>query len=277
MFQPSLEPREISAILPDFTPQTELRKSGQGIVYQASSKSYGDVALKIYFPSQEDERIRREADLLKSLQLPTLVALRDFGSIELRGEVCFYTATAFEKGADLADKLKTEKSLEQLEVVKLMSDIATTIEALWSPHKIIHCDLKPANILVGVNNYKVVDLGLAKYLHQPGITQTGVIMGTSGYMAPEQMKGRRHLTTRVDLFALGIIAYQAITGAHPFNGIQRLIGRNLPADPAAAVPNINNKLSNLLGRLLSFDPMGRPATARDVLKDLSEIRSDLTN
>lgn len=138
-----------------------------------------------------------------------------------------------------------------------------------------HCDLKPANILVGASNYLVVDLGLAKYLNQPGITVTGMVMGTYGYMAPEQLKGRRYLTSSADVFALGIIAYEAVVGFHPFLGRQQFIGLRVPEDPRLTIPDINERLRDLLAKMLAFDPVRRP-TADQVLKTVEYILLDIS-
>lgn len=131
LFDPPLTPEEIRQCLPDYVLERQLRRSGQGVVYSATSGKHGDVALKIYFPSEDDERVKREAGVLRALNIPTLVSLKDFGTIDIRQQSCFFTATIFEPGSDLADQLASARKLSQEEGLRLLRDVAQTIKCLW--------------------------------------------------------------------------------------------------------------------------------------------------
>src|SRR5262249_51267454 len=149
---------------------------------------------------------------------------------------------------------------------------------------LIHRDIKPGNIwveTVGGGRAKILDFGLARLEGgNANLTQSGAIVGTPAYMAPEQARGEKTVDARVDLFSLGVVLYQMCTGAVPFIGpdvvsILMAVASHEPPPPAEVQRDVPPALSNLIVKLLAKDAARRPASARDVVKALKEIERDL--
>jgi serine/threonine protein kinase len=147
---------------------------------------------------------------------------------------------------------------------------------------IVHRDIKPENIIVSPKLVKVLDFGIAKQIGgtaDPGLTQGGMVIGTPHYMSPEQALGRA-VDARTDIFSLGVVLYEALTGKKPFNGeavteILLQIVMNEPPDVAKAAPGINPALAEIVRRCMRKDPAERYENCVDLRKALvSSIRED---
>src|SRR5689334_16227728 len=194
-----------------------LGKGGMAIVYRARQLNIQrEVAIKIIKPdlSQTDDLIRRferEANTVASLSHPHILKLFDFGQFE----GMLYLVMDLMPGGTLADKIRaTPLSPEQ--AARLLDQIANALDYAHS-QGLIHRDLKPQNILLDKQgNAHLTDFGIAKVLTETtGFTQTGVAIGTPAYMSPEQWQDHA-LDARADVYALGIMLYEMLTGQLPF-------------------------------------------------------------
>ena len=179
------------------------------------------VAMKVLFPEFATdpafvERFRREAQAAANLNHPNIVAVYDWGKINNT----YYIAMEYVNGRTLADILKQSGTLTPMQVCDVMSEVAS---ALISAHHngVIHRDIKPGNILVSTTGQvKVADFGIARALGagvEQGLTQTGAVMGTATYFSPEQAQGA-HTDQRSDIYSLGIVMYEMLSGVAPFTG-----------------------------------------------------------
>jgi tetratricopeptide (TPR) repeat protein/tRNA A-37 threonylcarbamoyl transferase component Bud32 len=224
------------------------------------------------------ERFRREIRLAASLQHPHVVPVH---ASSQAGELLYYIMPYVE-GESLKHRLEREGPLPIGEVVRLLREIT---DALCYAHRrgIIHRDLKPANILLEEGHALVTDFGIAKALFaatgeadQPvALTSTGLVLGTPVYMAPEQAAGDQ-IDHRADLYALGCLAYELLTGRPPFTGgsAQALIAAHFADTPKPLEQHrqgLPPKLMGLVLRLLAKMPAERPQSAQEVLRDLETL------
>ncbi len=204
----------------------ELGRGGMGTVYRVREADGREAALKLFAGGSEDpEKVaafEREVRLLRSFtRAEGFVAVIDVGSE--RG--WRYLVMPFLEGGTLRQRLKAGK----LDVVEAVTLVATVAEAMGSAHEkgVVHRDLKPENVLFdGEGRPLVADLGLAKHFRRDvlgasksgAMSETGVIAGTPGYMAPEQLEDSKRAQPQADVFALGAILHEALTGKRPFEG-----------------------------------------------------------
>lgn len=269
-FSPPLSSDEVRAFFVGYRDFLHLANGGQGTIFKAYSYSQPEpVAIKVFYPGTAWQRAQREVDLLACSTSPYLATLVGHGRIPLRGDQCLYSITMFEEGLDLRRRLLQEARLSIGEVERLITHIGSAIDFLWTK-KIVHCDITPANILRSESGvYKLIDLGLAKHLAAESITVAGAIMGTQGYIAPEQLRGRRHVTLRADLFSLGVIAYEAVTGRHPFNKRQEVVfsAKQLPPRPSTVIA-LPPQMDDAIMAMMALNPLDRPISAASVLTGL---------
>src|SRR6516165_5721795 len=205
--------------VPGYEVESVLGRGGMGVVYRARHLRLGRlVALKMtlagaYAGPHERERFRREAEAVAALRHPNLVQVYDAGDWTGRP---YFTMELIE-GGSLAQRLAgTPQPARQGATL-----LATLAEAVQVAHQggIVHRDLKPANILLTTNGTpKIADFGLARHFDGgPALTQSGVLMGTPSYMAPEQARGQaRAVGPAADVYSLGAILYETLTGRPPF-------------------------------------------------------------
>jgi serine/threonine protein kinase len=250
-----------------------------GTVYRATHLLIDrPVAVKVLHTRfVEDEaaqtRFRREARAAGRLQHPNAVAVTDFGRTP---EGFVYIVMELLEGRTLRDVLADEAPIAPARAVELMMQIAAAVEAAHEGG-VIHRDLKPANIFVVQRKHlppvvKVLDFGIAKLAADSfddsearNLTQTGVMIGTPRYMSPEQCDGE-HLSPAADVYSLGIIFYEMLTGATPFNGASPLAvalqhSTKPPRPPRELVPTLPAQLEGVVLRALAKKPEERPADA----------------
>ena len=189
----------------------------------------------------------------------------------------------FVAGESLRQRLDREGPLPIPEVVRLLREVA---DALGFAHRrgIIHRDLKPANILLSEGHALVADFGIAKALvvasntlggdsDESSITSTGLVLGTPAYMAPEQAAGDQTANHRADLYALGCLGYELLTGQPPFHAssVRGMLTAHMIEPPTPVTqhrPEVPTALTELIQQLLAKDPAERPQTAHEVLSQL---------
>ncbi len=246
----------------------QIGKGGMGIVYRAQdTQTNSEVAIKIPILTFKDdrgfmERFEREADVSSRLKHPKILNIFDV----IKGELPYMTMELL-TGRSLKEILKEKKSFSPLE----MRDIAVQCcEALAYTHglNIIHRDIKPENIMIiEKNNVKIMDFGLAKALDESSVTKAGTILGTFAYISPEQCLGE-HIDGRADLYSLGIMLYEMLTGEKPFTSGD-YVHQHLKVKPQAPTkknPLIPYPVEAIVLKCIEKKPQDRYATA-DELKD----------
>ena len=220
------------------------------------------------------QRFLREAQSAGGLQHPNVVTIYDFGEID----GYLFIAMEFVEGTDL------ESALEAVPPMSLDDRLAVMIDTLRGldyahQHGIVHRDLKPANIrLTTDRRAKLMDFGIAHVASQK-LTQTGMIMGTTYYMAPEYISGEP-VTAASDLFSMGAVLYEVLTGRRPFTGetMQAIIFsviQHEPAPPSQIDPALPSAIDAIVARALAKDPAGRYPSAREMADALQEVRDVL--
>jgi non-specific serine/threonine protein kinase len=262
-----------------------LGSGGMGEVYRARDTVLGrTVALKVVAQADAGrpdrlERFQREARAISRLSHPHICTLHDFGQEQ---DMAFLVMEDLE-GETLADRLE-RGPLPVAEALRYGREMA---EALDAAHRqgIVHRDLKPANVMLTRDGAKLLDFGLARLRQsepEPArggdsetLTQTGVVLGTLPYMAPEQIEGRE-ADARSDIFALGVVLYEMVSGERPFRAGSRagLITALLSSDPAplgTLQPSVPPLLVRAIERCLAKDPDERWQSARDVGFELGTL------
>jgi hypothetical protein len=253
-----------------------------GLVYRASDRTTGrTVALKLLHASTSQEstlRFNREASLLSMLNHPGIVAYVAHGTAE-GGQ--HYLAMEWLEGEDLARRLLREP----LRLSEALALLRRAAEALAAAHRqgIVHRDLKPSNLFLRggqPGDVVLLDFGLARQSLPSvmGVTRTGAVVGTPGYMAPEQASSEVEIPPAADIFSLGCVLYECLTGRPPFEAphFAAVLAKILFAEPARLHklrPSLPTGLQGLLDRMLVKDPKRRLADADGLLKTLAELES----
>ncbi len=251
-----------------------------GIVYEGFDPVIGrTVAIKTMLtqglaPADFEDfkaRFQREAQAAGMLNHPNIVTVYDFGE----DEGVLYLAMEFLEGTSLEDMMKDEGGLTAERIIPIFDQVCSALDHAHS-FKIIHRDVKPANIMVlRTGLVKVTDFGIAKMMSM-GMTQAGQILGTPNYMSPEQVRGRQ-IDGRSDQFSLGIILYELVTRERPFGGqnlttiIYRIINEN-PIPPRELDSSIHPGLSYVIQKALAKDPDERYQTCRELAEDLKNYK-----
>jgi serine/threonine-protein kinase len=238
------------------------------------------VAVKVLFPQFASEplfveRFRREAQAAANLNHPSIVAVYDWGEYDRT----YFIVMEYVEGRSLAELLRAEGVLHPDRAVEIAIDIAA---ALGFAHRngTIHRDVKPGNILITPGGQvKVTDFGIARaFGGGDDLTQTGSVMGTATYFSPEQAQGKQ-VDPRSDLYSLGVVLFEMLTGQPPFNGetpvtiAYKHVQDEAPT-PAAINPRVPTALGSIVDRLLAKQPQERFASAEDLRAELRRIGDD---
>ncbi len=201
------------------------------------------------------ERVVHEVEALTELDSPHLVKAFDAGMISLpTGDEVPYIVYEYLAGANLTGMIGTNPDAPTL--VRIGRHVGEAIETLWDA-RIVHRDVKPANIIQLPDRFVLVDIGLAKHLDRSGVTLPGQRPGTRGYMAPEQALGQP-LSIRADIFSLGVSLYELASGVHPFGRNQARIGRDVPTSLIGRRADLPEPLCRLVMKMLAARPQNRP-------------------
>ena len=257
--------------------ERELGGAGMSRVFVAKERSLGrKVVIKVLSPELTADvnrgRFRREIQVAAQLQHPHIVTLFSAGELD---DLLYYTMP-FISGESLKTALEKNGPLPVVEVVRILYHVAEALEYAHG-QGVVHRDIKPANILRSGPYSLITDFGVAKALNAAtttsGMTATGMAVGTPAYMAPEQLAGDAAADHRVDIYALGLLAYELLNGKSPFAAPtpQRVLAAVLTQEPKPLIevrPDVPPSLSELIMACLSKEPDKRPANARDVLDAL---------
>lgn len=247
---------------------------GMGVVYRAEQQSLGrTVALKVIRPETAESgdyrsRFLREARLAASVNHPHIVSVYDVGEYEGR----LYLTMQWIGGIELRALIDLQQRLAPDRVVHIGSQMASALQAVHDAG-FVHRDVKPANVLVrdlgGQDHSYLTDFGIAKMPDaQDHLTRTGWMIGTAGYMSPEQIRGQQP-DPRSDLYGLGCVVFEALTGRRPFSGENDLAVQwahaNSPRPVASAIcPAIGPSYDAFLARALAVDPHDRFQSGREL-------------
>jgi serine/threonine protein kinase len=256
-----------------------LGQGGMGVVFRAEDLQLKrSVALKAMRPAligndMQRQRFLREAQAMAAVKHDHVVTIyqvdQDHGVP--------YLAMEFLEGETLEERLQREVKLAMPEVLRIGREVALGLAAAHK-HGLIHRDIKPANIWLEElrGRVKILDFGLARAAGPDSqLTQSGIILGTPAYMAPEQARAES-VDARCDLFSLGCVLYRACTGTMPFKGTDMMstlmaVAMDTPRPPRELNPAVSPALAELLRQLLAKDPAERPASATAVAEALENL------
>ncbi len=260
--------------------ERELPGGGMSRVFLATERSLNrKVVIKVLPPELaagvNRERFRREIQLAAQLQHPHIVPLYAAGE---HGDLLYYTMP-FIEGESLKHAVQAGTRFSPRDVLRVLHDV---VDALAYAHArgVVHRDIKPGNVLRSGTHAVVTDFGVAKAISASlpavGTTTSGMAIGTPAYMAPEQLAGDPLADHRVDLYAVGLLAYELLTGDAPFTGAspQAMMAAQLTKDPepiAKRRPDVPPQLSALIMHCLEKAPEARPQSAAEVIAALDAI------
>ncbi|UCE42186.1 MAG: protein kinase, partial [Candidatus Aminicenantes bacterium] len=258
----------------------KLGSGGMGVVYKAEdTKLQRNVAIKFLPPEltrdpESKQRFIKEARAASALDHPNICTIYEIN--ETKDEQLFI-AMAYYDGENLKSKIERAP----LTVEKAVDLGIQISQGLSKAHEqgIVHRDIKPANIMITADGLiKILDFGLAKLADQSRVTQTGTTYGTASYMSPEQTKGER-VDPRTDIWSLGVVLYEAISGRRPFRGdygqavVYSILNEN-PDSLAGFRSDIPSALGEIVNRCLDKEPAGRFQSMDDLNNDLHWLKEE---
>ncbi|HEX2232637.1 MAG TPA: serine/threonine-protein kinase [Thermoleophilaceae bacterium] len=251
-----------------------LGAGGMASVFLCEDERLGrEVAVKrlhAHSPTQTAQRFAREAKVGASLNHPNLVSVYD----TVTDDEAVLIVMELVRGESLADALRRRGPLETEEALSVVRDVASALDHAHS-HGVVHRDIKPANVLLREDGMaKLVDLGIATAADQTRITQSGILLGTAAYMAPEQLDGGE-AGPATDVYALSVVAFESLSGSRARSGrtpmeIAHQIATEGPPDLQEVWDEAPPEAAAVLCRGMARDPAERPASAGQLAEELEE-------
>jgi serine/threonine protein kinase len=265
----------IGRTIGNYVVRDKIGEGGMGVVYRAEHPRINRrVAIKVLHPGadRQSEMVHRffnEAKAATEIRNDHIVEVLDFGELP---EGMPYLVMEWLEGQSLGELLRVETKLPVARAARIVCGIARALGAAHAKG-VVHRDLKPDNVFLVQRNgdpdfVKVLDFGIAKLTSASASahyrTQTGAIIGTPAYMSPEQCRGAKEIDQRTDVYSLGVIGYQMLTGSLPFNAeaLGELLFQHLsqtPIAPAALEPSVPGAVSAIIAGTLEKDPNKRPS------------------
>jgi serine/threonine-protein kinase len=276
---------EVQAALGDaYTIQRELPRGGMSRVFVATETAlHRSVVIKVLLPelaaTLSAERFKREIALAARLQHPHIVPLLAAG---FAGSHLYYTMP-FVDGESLRERMNRERPMAIADITRILEEVARAL-AYAHEEGVVHRDIKPENVMFFHGQAVVLDFGIGKALINAStnemeamrITQVGMSLGTPTYVAPEQARGDPALDHRADLYALGVVAYEMITGHPPFTGktpqaVMDAHANRAPNPIAQRRPECPPRLAALVMRCLAKSPEERPGDGLAIAQALATL------
>jgi eukaryotic-like serine/threonine-protein kinase len=274
---------DAKASFPQYTFVTPLTPSAQKCAFHVRDEQGHDLCLKIIAPNYERDRLEREIQALQTINHLNVVRLKEYTFSSKSNEPArHYLVEEFVQGRDLAVDLIPGQPWQIARIVGFFAQLCDGLQAL-KQKGIVHRDLKPQNIRTNENgNPVIIDFGLCRHLNLPDLTNTlqGAQIGTPIYFAPEQFDGtKRDIDHRTDLFAVGILVYQTLTGEHPFvkpsmttlAELRDAVCEGREYLARGAFVALEGKWRTVVGRLLEKERANRPADAAQVATILRRL------
>src|SRR5262245_44668057 len=271
-----------SAFAPQYELQRQLGRGGMATVYLARDVRHGRlVAIKVLHPALAalvgPERFLREIRIAANLQHPHILPVFDSGRAPAAadGQDLLWYAMPFVEGESLRDRLSREGALPLVAALRIAREVAEALDYAHR-HDVLHRDIKPENILLEDGQAVVADFGIARPIAagETGLTAAGLMVGTPAYVSPEQVSGEAPLDGRSDLYSLGCVLFEMLTGTPLFAGptpdsviAQRFVEHEHLLDRLP--PAVPDQVRAVLARLLSHDPAERYASGAEVAAGLS--------
>ena len=252
---------------------------GMGTVYLAEQISLKRmVALKVLPPAitrseKFVQRFRQEVKMHGQLTHPRIAMAYDAGN----DRDIHYLAMEYVKGTDVGRLILTRKVLPEQEALRIALAVAEGLDYAWEKKKIVHCDIKPGNLMVlDDGDVKILDMGLSKSLiDMADLTQTGYMVGTPLYMSPEQADGDSEVDFRSDIYSLGSTLYHMVTGVTPYQGrnVTEVITKKNSGDPptaAAMCKEVGEPCSRLIAKMMARRPEDRFQSYADLMQAIRQ-------
>lgn len=266
--------RDVRVLNARYEIQSRLGEGGMATVFGGTDRLLGRrVAIKVLSPHyardrKAVERFRREAQAAAGLNHPNVVSVFDTGS----DDGVHYIVMEHVEGRTLADVLRDEGALPPGHAAMVAVDVC---RALASAHEkgMVHRDVKPGNVLLASDGgVKVTDFGIARVASSEPLTVTGSVMGTASYLSPEQARGGE-IDARSDVYSLGCVLYEMLTGKTPFDGETPLAiaykhVEEEPLPPSSVNPAVPTELEAVVRKAMSKDPADRYVSAAEMARDL---------
>lgn len=250
-----------------------MARGGQKIVFDGAHNSYGETVIKLYF-QLNDPRSLREIQIERDLNLSMVPKIYETGTIEYEGTETLYIIEQKVKGTELRKVLESGKRFSLEEAVTFLEQGLEFIACIENKG-IVHRDIKPENIIrADDGRIFFLDFGIARILGADSLTRTGAMMGphTPGYAAPEQFNNlKKEIDSRADIFSLGVVTYECITGKNPFregsiNALEVLQKTETITPVQYSIKgDTQSQFMALLGAMMGKYPSRRPRTAKQAI------------
>lgn len=250
-----------------------MARGGQKIVFDGVHNSYGETVIKLYF-QLNDPRSLREIQIERDLNLSMVPKIYETGTIEYEGTETLYIIEQKVKGTELRKVLESGKRFSLEEAVTFLEQGLEFIACIENKG-IVHRDIKPENIIrADDGRIFFLDFGIARILGAGSLTRTGAMMGphTPGYAAPEQFNNlKKEIDSRADIFSLGVVTYECITGKNPFregsiNALEVLQKTETITPVQYSIKgDTQSQFMALLGAMMGKYPSRRPRTAKQAI------------